>query len=538
MRASVRQAQEQSAGTSTAARLVWIGLPGPEVDEESAALLGMGVGGVVLFSRNITGAEQLRGLTADLRRRASGPLRIAIDHEGGHIVRIGAPLTRFPSAMAISAAGSEELAQAVAQASGSELASLGIDVNLAPVLDVALDPRNASVGVRSFGSSAEVVSRFGAAMVRGYREGGVAATAKHFPGHGRTPIDPHLELPQVEGGLDALRLHDLPPFGAAIEAGVDLVMATHVAYEGLTDRLPSTLSARVVRDLLRTELGFRGLTVSDAMNMGALTAGRAIPAACVASIAAGVDVVMPLEEQFATVAALEDASSAGDLPAARLAEALDRSARLDARLRAQPRPQPLALPNPDHLELARTVARQSLTLVEGGDLLPLSSTTSVAVIEFASRRPSPVEEEAAGPTASAGASVGRTLRRHLPRVQEVLVDGRSEVPAGDRAAAETAAVAAAGSAEVVILATRDAYLWPEEQRLIERICAVGRPTMLVALRNPYDLARLPRTTAAAAVYADVPVTLEALADALTGRAGWPGKLPMDLGTSALAADRA
>lgn len=528
---------------STAARLVWIALPGPEIDEESAALLEWGVGGVVLFSRNITGAEQVRRLTAGLRQKAAGPLRIAIDHEGGHVVRIGAPLTRFPSAMAISAAGSEDLAQAVARASGAELASLGIDVNLAPVLDVAIDPRNASVGVRSFGSSGEVVGRFGSAMIRGYRDAGIAATAKHFPGHGRTPIDPHLELPEVEGGLDALRRHDLPPFRAAIDAGVDVVMATHVAYEGLTDRLPTTLSSRVVHDLLRAELGFRGLTVSDAMNMGALTANRAIPEACVASIAAGVDVVMPLDDQVATVEALEDAIADGSLPVERVAEALDRSRQLDARLRAAPGPPPVTLPDDSHLELARNVASRSLTLVRDSDLLPLMAETSVAVIEFASRRPSPVEEESVGAasawTGSAGtgsvgtgsvgaASVGSALRHHLPRVRDVVVDGRAEVLAPDRAAAETAALDAAANCEIVILATRDAYLWPEEQSLIERICAGGRPTILIALRNPYDLVRLSRTDAAAAVYADVPVTLEALADALTGRTGWPGTLPMEL----------
>jgi beta-N-acetylhexosaminidase len=510
---------QRSVGAShAAARLVWIALPGPQVDEASAALLERGAGGVVLFSRNISGAEQLKGLTAELRRRAAGPLRIAIDHEGGHIVRIGAPLTRFPGAMAISATGSEELAYVVARASGAELAALGIDVNLAPVLDVALDPRNASVGARSFGSSPEVVGRFGAAMIRGYRDAGIAATAKHFPGHGRTPIDPHLALPEVGGGLQALRRHDLPPFRAAIEAGVELVMATHVAYEGLTRGQPSTLSAPVLNILLRQELGFGGLALGDAMNMGALAEGHAIPAACVRSVVAGIDAVMPIEQQHEALAALGQAISSGELPAARVDEALDRFARLDARLRAGPGGQPLALPNPEHLELARKVARQSLTLIEGADLLPLNPSTSVALIEFASRRPSPVEEDLAGT-----ATLGAALQRHMPRVRDVRVDGRTDMQAAARAAIEAAA-----GAEFVILATRDAYLWPEEGELIARIAAGDQPTMLVALRNPYDLARVPRTNAAAAAYADVPVTLDALADALTGRSGWPGSLPLEL----------
>ena len=136
---------------SAAARLMWIVLEGPAIDDEAAHLLEAGAGGVVLFSKNITGVEQLARLTADLRRAAPHGLRIAIDQEGGHIARIGAPLTRFPSAMAIAATRDPELARAVARASGDELVTIGIDVNLAPVLDVALDPRNASVGARSFG---------------------------------------------------------------------------------------------------------------------------------------------------------------------------------------------------------------------------------------------------------------------------------------------------------------------------------------------------------------------------------------------------
>lgn len=504
--------------TRPAAGLVWIALPGPELDDASAELLRRGAGGVVLFSRNITGAEQVRQLTAELRRVARGGLRIAIDHEGGHIVRMGAPLTRFPSAMAVSATGSPELAHAVARAAGTELAALGIDVNLAPVLDVALDQRNASVSVRSFGSSPEVVARFGTATIRGYHEAGIAATAKHFPGHGRTPVDSHLALPSVDGGLEALRETDLPPFRAAIEAGVELVLVSHVSFEGLTDGLPSTLSAAVMRDLLREELAFDGLVVTDAMVMRALVDDHPIPAACVRSVAAGADAVMPLDRQEDVLAALEAAIESGELPERRVTEALGRAARLDEQLRGRTDGEQVALPNAEHLELARTVARRSLTLIAGEQLLPLDPSTSVAVIEFASRRPSPVEEGLPEtPT------LGAALRQHLARVNEVIVDGAADMPAGERAATEAAA-----AAEFVILATRDAYLWPEEQRLIARLTAAERPTMLVALRNPYDLAVLPRTAAAAAAYADVPVALEALADALSGRAGWPGTLPLEL----------
>jgi beta-N-acetylhexosaminidase len=518
MSATVQKPTRPTDVAATAARLVWIALPGPEIDDSSAELLRRGVGGVVLFSRNLGSAGQVRQLTTDLRRLAPGPLRIAIDHEGGHIARIGAPLTRFPSAMAVAATGSVELAHDVARAAGLELAALGIDVNLAPVVDVALDARNASVGARSYGSSPELVGRFAAATVRGYRAAGIAATAKHFPGHGRTHVDSHLALPKIAGGLEALRASDLPPFRAAVAAGAELVMVSHVAVDGLTDGLPSTLSSAVMRDLLRGELGFEGLAVTDSMAMRALADDHPIPGACVRALVAGADVVMPLERQSEAVDAVAAALVDGTLPVTRVTEAFDRGARLDVRLNGVPARPPLGLPNAEHLELARTTARRSLTLLAGEDLLPIDASTSVAVIEFASRRPSLVEESLPE-TPTLGAALGR----HLPRVREVVVDALTDFAAGARAAAEAVA-----GAEFVILATRDAYLWPEERELIGRLGA-GRPDMVVALRNPYDLAVVaPPTAGAAAAYADVPATLEALADALTGRAGWPGTLPMNL----------
>ncbi len=507
---------------SAAAGLVWIELSGPEIDDASRALLGQGVGGVVLFAASIRGVDQLRQLTTELRALASGPLRIAIDHEGGHVARIGAPVTRFPSAMAIGATGSDELARAVGRAAGEELALLGVDVNLAPVLDLAGDARNPSLGARTFGSSPALVARLGAATIRGYQEAGIAATAKHFPGHGRTPVDSHVAVPNVRGGIDALRENDLPPFRAAIAAGVAVVMASHVVYDGLTGGLPATVSAAALHVLLREELGFDGLAITDAMVMRGLTDLRPIDAACVEAVAAGADAVMPMRHhQAAAVERLQAAIESGELPEARVVDALRRAARLDDRLAswraATLDPASGDLPDPSHLELAQAVARRSLTLVTGSGLLPVSPSTSVAVVEFASRRPSPVEEQI-GPAPTVGAA----LARHLPRVCEVVVTGP------DDAGARQAAVEAAAAAELVVLATRDAYLWPEERELVARIAAGDRPTLLVALRSPYDVVALARTTDAIAAYADVPVTLEALAEALIGRRDLPGRLPMEL----------
>lgn len=508
------------------ARLLWIALEGPGIDAEADSLLRAGAGGVVLFSRNITGVEQLRRLTAELRARATAPLRIAIDHEGGHVARIGAPLTRFPSAMAVAAAGSEELAEACARAAARELAWLGVDVNLAPVLDVMADPRNASVAVRAFGSDPGEVARFGSAAVRGYRAGGVAATAKHFPGHGRTAVDPHHALPVVPGGIDVLRQVDLPPFRAAIKAGVELVMTTHAAYEGLTDGLPTTLSARVVTDLLRGELGFDGLVLTDALVMRAV-ADRHGPEASAAAVIAGADAAMPLEAQSAALRGLEAALDDGRLSAGRVADAIRRSDRLDAALRRFV-PDLERLPDATHAALAAAVAARSLTRLSEGGLLPLERGTSVAVIDFASRRPSPIEEQLIG---GAVTTLASAIADAGLRVTEVALSGEP----GSIHAEREAALAAAATAQVVLCGTRDAYLWEDDRRLVTELVAGDRPVILVALRNPYDLEILPGAAEAIATYADVPPSLLALAEALTGRAGFPGRLPATLSVAEEAA---
>lgn len=502
------------------ARLLWIALEGPTVDSEADALLQAGAGGVVLFSRNITGADQLRALIAALRSGAAGPLRVAIDHEGGHVARIGAPLTRFPSAMAIAATGSEQLAEACGRAAATELAWLGVDVNLAPVLDLAADPRNPSVGVRAFGSEPDTVARFGAAVVRGSQAVGVAATAKHFPGHGRTAVDPHHALPLVSGGLEELRRTDLSPFRAAIDAGVQLVMATHAAYDGLTDGLPTTLSPAVLTGLLRAEMGFEGLLLTDAMVMRAMADDHGVAGASARAIIAGADAAMPLVEQTAALAALEAAHSEGRLSHDRVAEALRRTDRLDQWIVAAGSA-PSPGPQPDHAALALEVARRSLTLRSSGALLPLSRGTSLAVIDCATRRPSPIEEREPDAGAQTLASV---LERTGMRVREVRLSGEPAAAERER----TAALEAAVGAEVTILATRDAYLFAEDRELAGALASSGRPLILVALRNPYDLEVLARPAEAIAAYADVPATLAALAGALTGAHRFGGRLPMRL----------
>jgi beta-N-acetylhexosaminidase len=297
--------------------------------------LGRGLGGVTLFGQNIVAPGQVSALTASLRAAAadSDPV-IAIDEEGGDVTRVayndGSP---YPGNAALGAVDDVALTQAVHRAIGLDLAALGINFNLAPCADVLGTADSPAVGTRSFGADTALVSRHTAAAVAGLQSAGVAACAKHFPGHGRTGTDSHDAIATIEGGLAELRLVDLPPFEAAIRAGTIGIMPSHLRVPELTGNLPATVSAAAITGLLRGELGFTGVIVSDALEMRATRDMFGIPRAAVLAVAAGTDLLCLgraggeaeyLAVREALVAAVRD----GDLDGARLEEAADRVARL------------------------------------------------------------------------------------------------------------------------------------------------------------------------------------------------------------------
>jgi beta-N-acetylhexosaminidase len=275
-------------------QLLFVGFAGTEVPLDLAALMEQGrIGGVVLFARNVRDASQLGQLARDLHAGApaEAPLTIAIDQEGGRVQRLRQPWTEWPPLRRLGERDSMEETRAFGRALARELADLRIDLCFAPVVDVDTNPDNPVIGDRSFSSDPERVARHGAAFVEGIQGGGVAACAKHFPGHGDTSSDSHLELPRVEGDLDRLRTVELPPFRAAVEAGVASVMTAHVVISRLDPERPATLSPAAI-DLLRQEIGFEGLLFSDDLEMAAV-ADHFAPAELVrGALAAGVDALL------------------------------------------------------------------------------------------------------------------------------------------------------------------------------------------------------------------------------------------------------
>jgi beta-N-acetylhexosaminidase len=269
-----------------------------------------GVAHVILFARNVDGPEQVAELVKELQATAreaahETPLVVAVDQEGGRVARLREPWTVWPSARAVGRTGSEETARAMGAALAAELKGCGISLNFAPCVDVDSNPENPVIGDRSFGDDPDLVGRLGAALIRGLQEGGVAACAKHFPGHGDTDVDSHLDLPVLDHPRSRLDGVELPPFRAAFEAGVATVITSHVLFRELDETLPASLSAPLTRGLLRDDLGFDGVVVTDDLEMKAV-AKRWTPAEiAVRAAKAGADILAFCRNHDGQVAAME-----------------------------------------------------------------------------------------------------------------------------------------------------------------------------------------------------------------------------------------
>jgi beta-N-acetylhexosaminidase len=330
------------------------------------------VGGVILFARNVDGPEQLAELVRELQSiaRDAGhdlPLLVAVDQEGGRVQRLRAPWTLWPPLRAVGRAASEAMARRMGEALAAELAPCGIRLDFAPVVDVDTNPDNPVIGDRSFGDDPELVGRLGAALIGGLQDSGVAACAKHFPGHGDTGVDSHLELPVVDHALSRLRDVELRPFRAAVGAGVASVMTAHVLVRELDDRFPATLSRRVIRGVLRDELGYRGVVVSDDLEMKAIAASWGPGEAALRAAQAGCDILPVCKDAAAQVAALEGlvrALEAGELRWKQAEDAIARVRRLKERFALpyrdpDPRLARAAAGAPERLALAHEIGERA-----------------------------------------------------------------------------------------------------------------------------------------------------------------------------------
>jgi beta-N-acetylhexosaminidase len=334
-----------------------VGFEGTTIPEDVVALAERsGLGGVILFARNCPTLETVLALTA-AGRRLGPEVLLLVDHEGGRVHRLPPPFTRFPAAAVVGRAGDPGLAGAVARVMARELRAAGFDSGLSPVVDCLTDRRAEAIGDRAFGVDPEAVAACGAAFVTAALAEGLIPVAKHFPGHGRTPVDSHAALPELGVGLEELERVELPPFRRALAAGCPAVLVAHVRYAALDPTWPASLSPVVIGDLLRRRLGFDGLVLSDDLEMGAVAQGWGVAGAAVQFLAAGGDLALICRDATArseAAAAVEAALESGRLAVRPPGEWQHRL----AGLRAKPRPDVAVIGSAEHREVAAEVARR------------------------------------------------------------------------------------------------------------------------------------------------------------------------------------
>jgi beta-N-acetylhexosaminidase len=317
-------------------------LPGTTITPEVRSLArDFSLGGVILFSRNIEEPAQVAELAGDVQALAAElPLWVSVDQEGGRVARLKKPFTEWPPMAVLGRSGNTDLASRFAAALAAELRAVGVTLDYAPVLDIHTNPKNPVIGDRALADDAGMVARLGAAIVRGLQDNGVAACGKHFPGHGDTSVDSHLELPLVEHPPDRIRRVECVPFEAAIRAEVAFIMTAHVLVPSLDDARPATLSPRIVQAILRDDLGFGGVILSDDLEMKAIATTYAVPEAAVQALAAGCDGVLicsgDVDTQATTLEAVVHAVEQGRIPYKRLEDAQLRLRRAKERFLAAP----------------------------------------------------------------------------------------------------------------------------------------------------------------------------------------------------------
>lgn len=480
-------------------QLFMIGINGAEIGEDAVEMIEKyHAGGVILFARNIAGGAQVKKLTADLKSRAKYPLTLAIDQEGGLVLRLTEGATVLGGNMALAACGGEtdeNYCRQWGKITAEELLQLGFTLNLAPVLDVN-NIKNPGIGARSFSDDPLLCSRLGAALIESMQSNGLSACAKHFPGKGNAALDAHIDLAVIDSTLDHLRNFDLIPFKRAIETGVDAVMTAHVIYRGIEgEDLPATLSYRVLSGLLKDELGFSGPLITDDMEMGAIKNYYKQPEACFKSFMAGADIILichTKELQIDTINYFKEKFISGQLCPERLDDAVGRIFKMKARGAGRRIKSLSSGDYENNSRFAQQLSDSSITLVsDGGDILgklrggqlDLKRMSKIFIVEAKFSAITQVEDvEQTSPLAG-------LMKTELADSPAEVINIKFDVKIDSSKAAELYKEfeqKGIRSAFVVML-TYNAHIFEGQRTLASLISDNAAYTIAAAVRNPYDL---------------------------------------------------
>ena len=495
---------------------IMAGFPGTEIDEEFRALIhDYKIGNVILFRRNVESRAQLARLCGELKElifsETGAQPFIAIDQEGGVVTRLSDDMINTPGGMALSAAGGDAPYRA-GYITACELSRAGVNFNLAPVLDVNSNPDNPVIGVRSFGDDPEKVLENALMFLKGTLDGGVMACGKHFPGHGDTAVDSHLGLPAVGKARAELDSCELRPFRAAIKAGIPAIMTSHVLFPQLEpERLPATMSRRILTGLLRDELGFGGIIISDCMEMQAIAKYYGTVNGAAASIAAGADLVCISHTASLareTAIRLRSELEGGVIDGREFEAAL-------CRIEAAKRRFASAGPAPGDVEAdaaeAERLLENSFALVHG----PLPKLGAKPFFT------------GCGPVR---ANLASSRVRETPAFAEYMasaIGGSSLVTSDDPDSGEIArVVSAAAGSSCIAVCTCNASLKTGQLALLRELGGLNIPLMVIALRGPYDLLHLPAGAAGIAAWEYTPRVLSALVPFIKGEREFTGSIPL------------
>lgn len=530
-------------------------------DEIARTIKEYHLGGAILFRENVVGTEQTARLVDQLQNAAGDiPLLIAIDQEGGRVVRLQSGTT-MPGNMALGAAGSPEDTYAVGKAIGEELDALGINVNMAPVLDVNVNPDNPVIGIRSFGSDSQLVADMGVAYVNGLHDAGIIATVKHFPGHGDTDVDSHLGLPSVPHDLTRLKEVELKPFQQAFNQKVDMVMTAHVTFpaidntraisrlDGQEISIPATLSYQVLTGLVRDEMGFDGVIITDALEMKAIADHFGPQEAALRAIKAGADIaLMPADLDQAYQGLLAEVKS-GEIPESRIDQSVKRLIRLKLAggivkisggkfvpgdkvtkdLAERLKVAGDVVGSADHREIEKKAAEKAVTLLKNeGNTLPFKLEDGKNVVLFA-----PWDDRLNLMNQELKRIIDEKGFRHV-NVKGFNYQDLTSLTDEQKQAVDAADYVVLGSYSYDVLSRTPGKHWaPDFALSVARYAFLSKkPLAVMAIRNPYDIMYMPGIKAYIAVYgaAEGP-NIPAGIDVIFGQVNPQGRLPVSIPNS-------
>jgi len=486
------------------------------------------IGSLTIFAGEV---YETANLTNYLQSKARIPLLIAADFEWGPAMRINGT-TLFPPFMALGATNSDDLAYQMGKITAVEARAMGIHMTFAPVVDVNINPDNPVISTRSLGEKPEDVGRLAVSFIKGCQENGMIATAKHFPGHGDTDVDSHSKLPTIKADKNRLQKVELYPFAQAVQAGVLSVMTSHLYVPALdpTPGLPATLSPLILTQLLRKELGFKGLIVTDAMDMGGITNTYTSQEAALKAVEAGVDMVLLPPDPSGVIEALVDSVSSGTIKEARIDESVERILALKARLGLQKNrlvdinQLPLKVASKEHLEKARLAFEKSVTLVKNeGNILPLSAGAQKKKIAVFSLSSDPDDYYAGRPFIE-------EVEKRVPGISTFYADAFT----GQEFIQE--ATAKAADAGIIILALFSSLrtakgsvdLLPKHIELVKQLASGRSKVIVLSFGSPYFLRHFPDVEGYVCLYRGTAQAQEVAARAIFGEINIDGRLPVSI----------